>query len=57
MRTSVAWIQPHPHEAILRHVSNTVISFLCSSINYLENQFLPNYLIIVRSHGDNEEDE
>jgi hypothetical protein len=57
MRTSVAWIQPHPHETILRHVSNTVISFLCSSINYLENQFLPNYLIIVRSHGDNEEDE
>jgi hypothetical protein len=37
MRTFVAWIQPHPHGAILRRISNTVISFLCSSVNYLEN--------------------
>jgi hypothetical protein len=57
MRTSVAWIQPHPHEAILRHISNTVISFLCFSINYLENRLLPNDLIIVKNHGDEEEDE
>jgi hypothetical protein len=57
MRTSVVWIQPHPHGAILRHISNTVISFLCSSINYLENRLLPNNLIIVRNHGDHEEDE
>jgi hypothetical protein len=54
MRTSVTWIQPHPHGAILRHISNTVISFLCSSVNYLENRLLPNDLIIVRNHGDDE---
>jgi hypothetical protein len=57
MRTSVTWIQPHPHGAILRHISNTVISFLCSSVNYLENRLLPNDLIIVRNHGDDEKDE
>jgi hypothetical protein len=57
MRISVAWIQPHPHGAILRHISNTVISFLCSSINYLENPLLPNDLIIIRNHGYDEEDE
>jgi hypothetical protein len=57
MRTSIAWIQPHPHGAILRHISNTVISFLCSSINYLENGLLYNDVIIVRNHGDDEEDE
>jgi hypothetical protein len=57
MRTFVAWIQPHPHGAILRHISNTVISFLCSFINYLENRLLYNNLIIVRSHGDDEDDE
>jgi hypothetical protein len=57
MRPSVAWIQPHPHGAILRHISNTVISFLCSFINYLENQLLPNDLIIVRNHRDDEEDD
>jgi hypothetical protein len=34
-----------------------VIPFLCSSVNYLENRLLPNNLIIVRSHGDDEEDE
>jgi hypothetical protein len=57
MWTSVAWIQSHPHGAILRHISNTVISFLCSSVNYLENQVLPSNLIIVRNHGDDEENE
>jgi hypothetical protein len=57
MRTSIAWIQPHPHEAILRHISNMAITFLCSFINYLENRLLPNNLIIVRNHGDDEEDE
>jgi hypothetical protein len=57
MRTSIAWIQSHPHGAIIRHISNTVISFLCSFINYLENRLLPNNLIIVRNHGDEEEDE
>jgi hypothetical protein len=57
MRISVAWRQPHPHGAILRHISNTVISFLCSFVNYLENVLLPNSLIIVRNHGDDEEDE
>jgi hypothetical protein len=57
MRTSVVWIQPHPHGEILRHISNTVISFLCSSVNYLENRLLSNDLIIVRNHRDNEEEE
>jgi hypothetical protein len=56
MRTSIGWIQPHPHGAILRHISNAVISFLCSFVNYLENQLLSNDLIIVRNHGDDEED-
>jgi hypothetical protein len=55
MRTSATRIQPHHHGAILRHISSMVISFLCSSINYLENQLLPNDLIIVRNHGDDEE--
>jgi hypothetical protein len=57
MKTSITWIQPHSYGAIVRHISNTVISFLCSSINYLENQLLPNDLIILRNHGDDEEDE
>jgi hypothetical protein len=57
MRTSVAWIQPHPHGAIPRHISNIVISFLCSFIYYLENRLITNNLIIVRNHGDGEEDE
>jgi hypothetical protein len=57
IRTSVAWIQAQPHGDILRHISNMVIPFLCSSVNYLENRLLPNNLIIVRSHGDDEEDE
>jgi hypothetical protein len=56
MRTSLTWIQPHPHGAILRHIANTIISFLCSSVNYLENRLLPNDLIIVKNHGDGEED-
>jgi hypothetical protein len=54
MWTFVAWIQLHPRGAILRHSSKTLISFLCSSVNYLENRLLPNYLIIVRNHGDDE---
>jgi hypothetical protein len=33
-----------------------VNSFLCHSTNYLENRLLPNDLIIVRNHGDEEED-
>jgi hypothetical protein len=31
--------------------------FLYSSTNYFENQLLPNDLIIVRNHGDDDEDE
>jgi hypothetical protein len=57
MRTCLSWIQPYPHVAILRHLLNTVNSFLCSSTNYFENPLLPNDLIIVRNHGDDEEDE
>jgi hypothetical protein len=57
MRTCLSWIQPHPHGAILRHLLNMVNLFLCSSTNYFENQLLPNDLIIVRNHGDDEEDE
>jgi hypothetical protein len=41
---------------ILKHLLNTVNSFLCSSINYFKNWLLPNDLIIVRNHGDDEED-
>jgi hypothetical protein len=55
--TYLSWIQPRPHGAILRHFLNMVNSFLCYSINYFENQLLPNNLIIVRNHGDEEEDE
>jgi hypothetical protein len=33
-----------------------VNSFLCSSTNYLENRLLPNELIIVWNHEDDEED-
>jgi hypothetical protein len=29
----------------------------CSSTNYFDNQLLPNDLVIVRDHGDDEEDE
>jgi hypothetical protein len=57
MRASLSWIQPHPHKAILRHILNTVNSLLCSSTNYFENQLLPNNLIIVRNHGDDQEDD
>jgi predicted RNA-binding protein len=56
MRTSLAWIQPHHHGAILRCILNTVNSFLCSSTNYLENQLLPDDLIIVKNHGDDKKD-
>jgi hypothetical protein len=56
MRTCLAWIQPHPHGAILRHILKTVKSFLCSSTNYLKNQLLTNDLIIVRNHGGDEDD-
>jgi hypothetical protein len=57
MSTCLSWIQPLPHGAILRHLLNTVSSFLCSSTNYFENRLLPKNLIIIRKHGDNEEDE
>jgi hypothetical protein len=57
MRTCLSWIQPHPHGAILRHLLNIVNSFLYSSTNYFENRLLPNDLIIVRNHGDDEKDE
>jgi hypothetical protein len=54
MRTYLVWIQPHPHGVILRHILNTVNSFLCSFSNCLENLLLPNDLIIVSNHGDDE---
>jgi hypothetical protein len=57
MRACLSWIQPHPYGVILRHLLNTVNSFLCSFTNYFENRLLPKYLIIVRNHGDDEEDE
>jgi hypothetical protein len=57
MRIFLSWIQPHPHGAILRHLLNIVNSFLYSSTNYFENRLLPNDLIIVRNHGDDEKDE
>jgi hypothetical protein len=57
MRTCLSWIQPHPHAVILRHLLNTVNPFLYSPTNYFENRLLPNNLIIVRNHEDDEEDE
>jgi hypothetical protein len=55
MRTSLTWIQPHHHGAILRHILNTINLFLCSSVNYLKNQLLPNDLIIVWNNRDDED--
>jgi hypothetical protein len=57
MRTCFSWLQPHSHRAIIRHLLNTVNSFLCSSTNYFENRLLHNDLFVVRNHGDIEEDE
>jgi hypothetical protein len=57
MRTFLSWIQPHLYGATLRHLLNTVNSFLCSSTKYFDKRFLPIDLIIVRYHGDNDEDE
>jgi hypothetical protein len=54
-RTSLAWIQPHPHGVKLRHILDTVNSFLSCSTNYLKNILLPNDLIIIRNHGDDME--
>jgi hypothetical protein len=57
MRTCLSWIQPHPHVTIPRHLLDKVNLFLCSSTNYFENRLLPNDLIVVRNHGDDEKDE
>jgi hypothetical protein len=57
MRICLSWIQPHPHVVILRYFLNMVNSFLCSFTNNFENRLLPNDLIIVRNHGDDEVDE
>jgi hypothetical protein len=57
IRTCLSWIQQHTHGPILRYFLHMVNSFLCSSTNYFENRLLPNDLIIVRNHEDNEEDE
>jgi hypothetical protein len=59
MRTSLIWMQLHllygvrigPHGVILRHILNTVNSFLCSSVNDLENRLPPNDLIVIRNQG------
>jgi hypothetical protein len=56
MRTSLAWIQPHPHGAILRHILNKVNSFQITLSIDFENILLPNNSIIVRNHGVDEED-
>jgi hypothetical protein len=52
--TFISRIQPHPHGAILRHLLNMVNSFLCLSTNYFENRLLPNDLIIVWIHGEDD---
>jgi hypothetical protein len=57
MRTCLSWIQRCPHGAILRHLLNMVNSFLYSFNNYFGNRLLSNDLIIIRNHGDDEEDE
>jgi hypothetical protein len=56
MGTCLSCIQPYPHVAIIRHLLYTVNSFLCSSTNYFQNRLVPNDLIIIRNHGDDEED-
>jgi hypothetical protein len=56
MRKCHLWIQPHPHGVIQRHLLNMVKLFLCSSTNYFENRLLPNNLIIVRNHRDDDKD-
>jgi hypothetical protein len=56
MKTSLAWIQSHPQGAILRHILNTVNSFQIIFSIHFENILLPNNLIIVRNHRDDEED-
>jgi hypothetical protein len=56
MRSYLSWMQPHSHRAILRHLLNTLNSFLCSSTKYFENRLIPNNLIIVRNRVDDEED-
>jgi hypothetical protein len=55
-KTCLLWIQTHPHVAIWVHLLNTVNSFLYSSTKYFKKWLLPNNLIIVRNHGDDEED-
>jgi hypothetical protein len=57
MRTFLSCIQPHPYGAIVSHLLNTENLFLCSSTNYFDNRLLPNDLIIVTKHGDDDEDE
>jgi hypothetical protein len=57
MRTFLSCIQPHPYGAIVSHLLNTVNLLLCSSTNYFDNRLLPNDLIIVTKHGDDDEDE
>jgi hypothetical protein len=56
MRTFLSWIQPHLYGAILRHLLNTLNSFLYSSTNYFDNRLLPNDLIIVRNDEEGERD-
>jgi hypothetical protein len=55
MRTSHAWIQPYllygiricPHRVVLRHILNTVTSFLFYSANDIVCLLLPNDLIFI----------
>jgi hypothetical protein len=56
MKTSHAWIQPHHHRVILRHILNTKNLFQITLSIDFENILLPVNLIIVRNHGDDEED-
>jgi hypothetical protein len=55
MRTSLVWIQPHPHRAIQRHILNTVTSFQITLSIDFENILLPKDLTIVRNHRDEED--
>jgi hypothetical protein len=56
MRISHTWIQPHHHRAILRHILNTVNLFQITLSIDFENILPPDNLIIVRNHGDDDED-
>jgi hypothetical protein len=55
MSKSLAWIQPQPYGAILRHILNMANSFQITLSIDFNNILIPNNLIIVTNLGDYEE--